>query len=179
MPKKIHIDLAKEFESGINLQAVKKIVDAVETQPEIITQARKMMFDKDPRKSMRACWLLVHASEKHPSLVKKELPYVLKLLKQPNKDTGAIREGLQLFLILGVPEKFCGELFDISIHHAKNGLMPHAVRAFSIHLLGIICKRYPDLSSEILLILNELESFPQPPSIAHSVKKAKKTLSKL
>jgi hypothetical protein len=173
------IDLQKEFQIGLNLKMVRQIVAHVEHQPKIISEARKMMFDKDPRKSMRACWLLVHATEKYPSLVKKEFPYVLKLLKQPGKDTGAIRESLQLFQILGVPDKYCGELFDISINYAKNGLMPHAVRAFSINLLAIICKRYPDLSPEVLLVLNELGSFPQPPSIAHCVKKAKKALGNL
>jgi hypothetical protein len=179
MPKKVHIDMAREFELGINLQMVRKIVDQVERQPEIITEARKMMFDKDPRKSMRASWLLVHASSKYPELVRKQLPYALKLLQQPGRDTGTIRECLQLFQLLGVPDKYCGQLFDISINFTKNGLMPHAVRAFSINLLAIICQKYPDLSPEVLLVLNELESFPQAPSITHCVKKAKKVLSKL
>src|ERR1051325_7908016 len=97
-----NVDLQKEFEIGLNLKMVRQIVTQVERQPKLIREARKMMFNKDPRKSMRACWLLVHAAEKYPALVKPELPYVLKLLKQPGKDTGALRECLQLFQVLGV-----------------------------------------------------------------------------
>jgi hypothetical protein len=181
MAKRELIDLQKEFENEkyFSLKKVKLAVKQMEYQPGLIVDTRKMMFNKDPKKSMRAAWLMGHAAIHYPELVKKQLPHVIKLLKQPNLHTGTIRCSIRLFQELYLPDAYCGEMFDICINYAKNGLMPHAVRAFSINLLGIICKRYPDLSSEVMLVLNELESFPQPPSITHCVKKAKKLISSL
>lgn len=179
--KKNHIDLAKEFEreKHLTLKQVKLIVKQIEFQPKLVEDARKIMFGKNTERSMRAAWILVHASKRYPKLIEKQLPYIVKLLHKPGLHTGTIRCCIRIFQELDIPEKYCAELFDICINHTKNALMPHGVRAFSINLLGIICKKYPDLSPEVLLILNELESFPQPPSIAHCVKKAKKLISKL
>jgi hypothetical protein len=181
MAKRDLIDLRKEFDNiqYFSLKKVKLAVKQMEQQPQLIVDTRKMMFSNDQQKSMRAAWLMVHASFHYPQLVKKQLPYVIKLLKQPHLHTGTIRSSIRLFQELDLPEKYCGELFDICINYAKSGLMPHGVRAFSINVLGLICKKYPDLSHEVLLIMNELGSFPQPPSIAFCVKKTKKLISAL
>lgn len=181
MAKRDLINLQEEFENEkyFSLKKVKLAVKLMEHQPKLVIDTRKMMFNKDPQKSMRATWLMLHASFAHPELVKKQLPYIIKFLKQPNLHTGAIRNSIRLFQEFDLPEKYCAEMFDICINYTKNGTMPHAVRAFSINVLGLICKKYPDLKHEVLLVLNELESFPQPPSIAFCVKKTKKLIAKL
>jgi len=178
--KKNHIDLTKEFNNlkYFSLKKVKLALKQIEHQPQLIVDTRKMMFNKDPQKSMRASWLMLHASFFYASLVRKEIPYILKFLSQKDIHTGAIRNSIRILQELDIPQKHCAKAFDICISRSKNAAMPHAVRAFSINVLTLICKKYPDLSPEVLLVLNELESFPQPPSIAHCVKKAKKALIK-
>lgn len=181
MAKRDLINLQKEFENVqyFSLKKVKLAVKQMANQPQLIVDTRKMMFNADQQKSMRAAWLMVHASFAYPDLVKKQLPHIIKLLKQPNLHTGTIRSSIRLFQDLDLPEKYCAELFDICLAYAKSGMMPHGVRAFSINVLGLLCKKYPDLSQEVLLVMNELESFPQPPSIAFCVKKTKKVIAKL
>lgn len=180
MAKKELIDLQKEFENlqYFSLNKVKLAVKQMEHQPQLIVDTRKMMFDKDPLKSMRASWLMLHASFKYPDLVKKQLPYLIKLLQQPNLHTGAIRNTIRVFQELDLPEKHVALVFDICLVHIKNSTMPHAVRAFSINVLGNICKNYPELKPEVLLVFNELKSFPQPPSIDASIRNAIKNLLK-
>lgn len=181
MAKQNFIDLKKEFENVtyFSLKKVKLAVRQMEHQPQLIVDARKMMFNIDQQKSMRAAWLMVHAAFEYPELVKKQLPYIIKLLHQSNLHTGTIRSSIRLFQELELPEKYCAPLFDICIHHTKNSAMPHAVRAFSINILGLICKKYPELKHEVLLVLSELHSFPQPPSINFCIKKNLKILLKL
>lgn len=174
--KKTHLDLAKEFDNVqyFSLKKVKLAVKQMEHEPKLIVEARKMMFSADQQKSMRAAWLMTHAASAYPQLVKKQLPYIIKLFSKNDLHTGTIRSALRVFQELGMPDKYCAQMFDICIRFAKNGTLPHGIRAFSINIIGMICKRYPDLKSEALLVLNELSSFPQPPSITHCVKKAKK-----
>jgi hypothetical protein len=181
MAKRDLIDLQKEFNDPryFSLKKVKLTIRQMEHEPELIELTRKMMFNADQQKNMRAAWVMTHAAEKYPELVKKQLPYILKLLQQKGLHTGTIRCSLRIFQELGMPDKYCGQMFDICIGYAKNGTMPHAVRAFAINVLGLICKKYPDLGHEVLLVLNELESFPQAPSITHCVKKTKKLIAKL
>jgi len=181
MAKRHSIDLQKEFESVIyfSLKKVKLAVKQIEQQPSLIVDTRKMMFNKDPQKSMRASWLMLHAAFEYPELVKKQLPYIIKLLDEPNIHTGTIRNSVRIFQELELPEKYCAQLFDICINYTKNSTLPHAVRAFSINVLGLLCKKYPDLKHEVSLVLNELNSFPQPPSIAFCIKKTLKILLKL
>ncbi|MDZ4664595.1 MAG: hypothetical protein SGJ15_06940 [Bacteroidota bacterium] len=181
MAKRHFIDLQKEFENQkyFSLKRVKLAVKQMEHQPELIVDARKMMFNKDPQKSMRAAWLMTHAAFEYPELVKKQLPYIIKLLEQPNLHTGTIRSSIRLFQELDMPEKYIGKMFDLCLKYTKNSTLPHGVRAFSINVLGLICKKYPDLKHEVVLVLGELTSFPQPPSINFCIKKTSKILLKL
>ena len=181
MAKRHFIDLQKEFESVtyFSLKKVKLAAEQMKHQPQLLVDTRKMMFIKDPQKSMRASRLMLHASFEYPELVKKQLPYLIKFLEQPNLHTGAIRNTIRVFQELDLPEKYCSKMFDICINYSKNSTMPHAVRAFSINVLENICKKYPELKHEVLLVLNELSSFPQPPSINFCIKKTSKILLKL
>jgi hypothetical protein len=181
MAKRHPIDLQKEFESVIyfSLNKVKLAVKQIEHQPSLMVDIRKMMFNKDPQKSMRASWLMLHASFAYPELVKKQLPYIIKLLDQPNLHTGTIRNSVRIFQELDLPEKYVSKMFDLCLNYTKNSTLPHGVRAFAINILGIICKKYPDLKHEVSLVLNELNTFPQPPSITHCIKKTSKILLKL
>jgi hypothetical protein len=181
MAKRDLINLQQEFENEkyFSLKKVKLAVKQMEHQPKLIEDTRKMMFNKDQQKSMRAAWLMTHAAARYPELVKKQLSYILKLLQQKGLHTGTIRSSIRVFQELNMPDKYCGQMFDICIGYAKNGTMPHGVRAFAINVLGLICKKYPDLRHEVMLVLTELESFPQPPSITHCVKKTKKLIAKL
>lgn len=181
MAKRHFIDLKKEFENGtyFSLKKVNLAIKQMENQPQLLLDARKLMFDKDPQKSMRASWLMLHAAFEYPELVKKQLAYLVKFLEQPNLHTGAIRNTIRIFQEIDLPEKYCSKMFDICINYTKNSAMPHAVRAFSINVLENICKKYPELKHEVLLLLSELSSFPQPPSINFCIKKTSKILLKL
>ena len=53
---------------------------------------------------------------------------------------------------------------------------PAAVRAFALTVAAKISKRYPELKNELLLILKELRSLPQLPSLKVRIKMALKEL---
>lgn len=179
MAKRDPINLEKEFETYFSLAKVKKVMAQIERQPTLVAEARKLLFDKDPQRSMRGAWLLLHISFEHPKLITPHLQQLIDFLYRENNHTGAIRNIVRIFQEIDLPEIYCGPIFDLCISYIKNSTLPHAVRAFSINTIGNICKKYPELKPEVILILNELKEFPQPPSLNASMTKLSKILLKL
>jgi hypothetical protein len=128
---------------------------------------------------MRSTWALQHISFKHPELIRPHIGTLMKALKKENQHTGAQRNIIRIFHEVDIPERYAGEIFDSCINFTKNATLPHAVRAFAITTLGIICKKYPELKPEVELVLSELMTFPQPPSITVCIRKSLKILDKL
>lgn len=181
MTKHTTINLQKEFENEtyFSLKKVKAAVQQIEQQPSLVKDAMKMLVNPDPQKSMRASWLLLHIAFKYPQLIKPELKQLIKFLHRENNHTGAIRNTVRVFQEIDLPEAYCVPIFDLCLNYVKNATLPHAVRAFSINTLGNICKKYPELKTEVELVFNELKEFPQAPSINASIKNASKILQRL
>lgn len=179
MAKPIRINIKKEFSANYTLSQVNKVVGQIEYYPDLIKDIREFVFDKDPRKNMRATWLLLHIAFKHPQLIKKEIPTLLRFLDQATNHTGAIRNCVRIFMEIEIPEKFCASIYDRCQLYATNATLPHAVRVFAIYTMANICKRFPELKQELLIIIDELKKYPQSPSMNACIKKTSKNLLKL
>ncbi len=162
-----------------SLKKLKKFVKQIENDPKALKEITAMVLGDDPILSMRASWALSHVSYSSPQNIYPLLPQLLKFLQGKHQHTGAIRNTIRIFHEIDIPEKYCGPIFDLCLGYVKNAALPHAVRAFSIVTLAQICKKYPELKTEVELVLNELKSFPQPPSMTACIKNAMKVLAKL
>lgn len=162
-----------------SLKKVKQLVKEVEKDPSIVKELVKLTLGEDQTLSMRASWALQHISFSNAELVRKQIPSLVKFLHKEKQHTGAIRNVIRIIYEIGVPEKYAGEVFDICIKYTKNATLPHAIRAFSITMLGQICLMYPELKPEVELILSELKTFPQPPSVNVRIRDTSKILLKL
>jgi hypothetical protein len=179
MAKPIRINIKEEFSVNYTLSQVNKVVEQIDIYPNHLDVIREFIFDKDPRKNMRATWLLLHIAFKHPQLVKGEIPVLLKFLDQNNNHTGAIRNCVRIFMELEIPEKYCAPIYDKCQSYVTNVALPHAVRVFAVYAMANICKRFPELKQELLIILDELKKYPQSPSMNACLKKTYKNLLKL
>ena len=162
-----------------SLKKVKQLAKDVEKNPKIVKELVKLTLGEDLTLSMRASWALQHISFKNPELISTHISSLIKFLRKEKQHTGAIRNVIRLFHEIAIPEKYCGELFDLCMSYTKNATLPHAVRAFSITVLGDICKKYPELKPEVELVLNELKTFPQPASLTVRIREVSKILLKL
>jgi hypothetical protein len=135
-----------------------------------------IFLTEDYRLNQRAAWPLSEACLDHPDLIR---PYIGKLVKnltkQGNHDA-VIRNTLRIFQDIDIPEKHCGPLLDICFSFIKNTTLAFAIRTFSITVASNICRKYPELKPELKLLLNELNSYPQPASITVRLKRALKEL---
>jgi len=174
------MNIKEQIEGGyVNLTKVKKMVKEWDKNPKLIKQVMPLILGDDKVISMRASWMLLHLCFVNPKRVYPLIPQLMIFFEKKDVHTGTIRNIIRIFHEIEVPEKYCGQLFDLCIGFTRNTTLPLAVRAFAIISLGNTCKRYPDLKPEVELILSELNSFPQPPSIVSSVKYTSKILLKL
>lgn len=97
----------------------------------------------------QAAYPVSYCVRKHPTLIS---PWFSKMIKKMGDRTAhdAIRRNaLRILEDIDIPEKYCGELFEISNRYLHDIKEPIAVRAFSISVMYNIAKKYPDLQNEV------------------------------
>ncbi len=127
--------------------------------------------------SQRAAWPLSYVAIEHPELIKPHFYKLVKKLAEPDNHPAIARNILRICEEIEIPEKHHGVLIDLCFKSIMNLKEPIATRAFAITVAAKICKNYPDLKNELILILDEFKKYPQPPAIKVRIRNAFKTLS--
>lgn len=138
-----------------------------------------LLLGSDLVLSQRASWPLGYVAIEHPKLVKPYLSRLIKKLAEPNNHPAITRSILRVFQEMEIPEKHRGTLVDLTFKFILNESAPIATRAFSITVAARICKHYPELKNELLLILNDVWERPHAPAIAARIKSSLKELNRL
>ena len=167
--------LAKEHSKKQTMAIVKYIGDDKKRFAVLL----EIFMASDYRLNQRSAWPLSYVCIAHPKLIKPHFGKIIKKLNQKGNHDAVIRNILRLLQEIDIPEKYCVTIFDTCMRYTKNAAIPHALRAFSITLLGKICKTYPELKPEVELVLSELKTFPQPPSLTVRIRDTLKVLQKL
>ena len=123
-----------------------------------------------------AAWPLSYAVISHPQLIEKHFGTLIKNLKKPGLHDAVKRNTVRLLQDIVIPKKYHGKLVDICFKFILSQTQPLAIRAFAISVAANICKSYPELKNELLLILNDLKQFPQAPAIKVRIRNAFKAL---
>ena len=108
------------------------------------------------RISQKASWVMSHAFDINPSIIK---PYLHKLLLKANEPDihDAIKRNVaRIFQCIEIPNKEMGLAVNVFFKLLINPNEATAVRAFSMTVLFNISKKEPDLKNELKLILAEL-----------------------
>lgn len=173
------MDLKKELESRHSKTLTTAIINFVGNDKARFKALMDLVLGTDYILAQRAAWPISYIAINHPALVK---PYYKKLIdKLGDKSchSSLARNILRLFEEVEVPEKFQGPLLDHCFAFIRNETIPVAIRAFSITVATRICQPYPELTNELLLLMNELSSLPQKPAIKVRVREAIKVLQRV
>jgi hypothetical protein len=107
------------------------------------------------RLAQRAAWSVSWAAQKKPEMI---APYIKDLVAQlERKDVhpAVIRNSVRLFEQLDIPETFHGEVMNACFGFIENPATPVAIKAFSLTTLFNLSKQYPEIKSELKLIIEE------------------------
>jgi hypothetical protein len=129
------------------------------------------------RLTQRAAWPLSYVCIAEPGLVKPYFGQLIKKLKEPGHHPAISRNILRMFQEIDIPEKYQSDLIDECLRIIQNPSLPVAIVAFAITTAAKLCRPFPELRNELLLVLNQLNSYPQTAAIKVRVKKAIKDLN--
>lgn len=142
----------------------------------------KMLMDiflgSDYRLTQRSAWPLGYIALEHPKLLTPYFSRFIKKLDDPSAHPGIFRNIFRVLQGIEIPEKYQGMVVDRAFKAIMSETQPAAVRAFAITTAANICRQYPELKQELLVILQELNAFPQLPSLRSRIKKALKDLAR-
>ena len=115
----------------------------------------ELFFKGEYRITQRAAWPLSYCVRENPGLIQ---PYFKRLLDNLNrKDIPAavIRNTVRLLQDVEIPRRFHGQVMSACFEFIQQPETPIAVKAFSLTILGRLAAAYPDIRSELRLIIEE------------------------
>jgi len=127
----------------------REIAQAVFDFPEYIEDLMECHFEPGWRYSQRATWSLELIAKEQPKIV---LPYIKPLLDtllNHELHDGIRRNSVRLLQFLELPEEDAGIAFDKCYQLLDDPDEPIAIRVFAMTVLVNICKKEPDLASEV------------------------------
>lgn len=164
--------LEAEHSKALTIGIVNYIGDDKNRFKELMT----IFLKGEYRLTQRAAWPLSYIAIEHPQLLKPYFDKFIKKLDDSSSHPAIARNIFRVLQEIEIPEKYQGILIDKSFKVIMNETQPAAVRAFAITVASRICKKYPELKNELLILLKELSSLPQLPSMTARLKMALKEL---
>ena len=108
-----------------------------------------LMLHDEYRVAQRAAYPVSYCVQNYPELIKPWFGKMIKKMRDKKAHDAIRRNALRILENVDIPEKYCGQLFEISNNYLHDLKEPIAVRAFSISVMYNIAKKYSDLIIEI------------------------------
>lgn len=135
-------------------EEMRPILDYIGGDQQKFDIAIELMLSSDTRIHQKAAWVVQHATDKHPWLMKKHISRVTKNLYKKDIHDSVKRATLRSLDLIEIPEENWGELVEICFQ-LLIGNEPTGVKMFAMCVLHTICKKLPDLNNELKVVLED------------------------
>lgn len=115
----------------------------------------EIFMGKEYRLTQRSAWAVRYVGENSPELMAPWLPKLVAQLRQPDLHDAVKRNVLNVFEPLEIPENLYDDLADLCFGYLADPNEATAIRCASMTILEKICRKIPELKSELRLILEE------------------------
>lgn len=132
-------------------------------------------LDNEYRLAQRAAWGVCFAAKKKPEMIYPHIKDLVSVLRKKNVHDAVIRNSVRVLQEIDIPEKFHGEVMDACFQFLESNTAAIAIKAFSMTTLFNLSKKYPEIKSELKLIINDRLDY----ETAAFKSRAKKILPKL
>lgn len=153
-----------------------KIVKFISDDKKRFAELLNVFINGEYRVTQRAAWPLSYAARAYPSLIKPYFKKLINKLQEKDNHPAIPRNILRIFGEIEIPAEHHGAVVDICLKFIQDTRVPVAIRAFSLSTAANICRLYPELKSELAMMLDEMEKYPQQPAIKSRIKSARRTL---
>lgn len=143
------MNLREEILKEHSKKQCQKIVAYVGNDKKYFAELINLMLNDEYRVAQRAAYPVSYCVRKHPELIKPWFGKMIKKMSDKKAHDAVRRNALRILEEVEIPEKYCGELFELSTNYLHDLKEPIAIRAFSISVMHNIAKKYLDLITEV------------------------------
>jgi hypothetical protein len=172
------MDIKLALEREHSKRNTEAIVNYIGDNPKLFAELMATFNTPNYRLTQRAAWPISYIAEHAPQLLN---PYWDEIFVNLQKDIHpAFKRNIfrALYRMKTIPEEIHGEVVEHCMQAIADAKNPAAIRAFAMHIMGKMAKIYPDLSGELMALVEPLTAHDLP-SIKSSSKKILKQLSTL
>jgi hypothetical protein len=131
------------------------IVDWIGNNASRFDELMDLFLNDEYRVSQRASWPLNYCAEAHPHLVDPYLEKILNNLERDGIQNTVKRNSIRLLQFVPLPKKLEGRIMEICFRLLENPREAVAIKAFSLEILAILAKQYPEIIAEIKLLIED------------------------
>jgi len=124
-------------------------------EPERFGNLFKLCLGDEYRVVQHAAAALTRCLKHHPGLIQPHFGQIVTHLKMPEVSVAVKRNLLRLIQDTPVPARYEGDIMTLCFGYLQSSAEPVAIKAFSIRLLGHLCKKYPDIIPEVKSIIED------------------------
>jgi hypothetical protein len=149
-----------------------EIVRHVGSDPERFKQLMSLLLKGDEQMQQRASWPVMEIAIHFPALLKPYYRYLIPLLENEHSGSAVKRHLLRIFAEHPVSEVWEGRVLNVCMRLIPSEQQAIAVRAFSITVAADICRKYPEIQRELLILLETVLEMPVSAAIQVRIKRA-------
>ncbi len=147
-------DLLNLISRTVGKQDVLRAVDFVGEDLEMISELVLLSCSDGEKVSMKASWVLRYVAQKNKNLVQSHLVQIIRQLEQAS--FSCQRSLLNTLEYFTIPTALEDETYTACFNILLNRSAPVANQACCMELLSEICLKHPDLSNELILVIEDL-----------------------
>jgi hypothetical protein len=112
-------------------------------------------LDKEYRLSQRAAWSVSWAAKQKPEMIYPHIKDLVSVFHREDVHDAAIRNSVRVLQEIDIPEKYHGEVMDACFQFLEKPSTAVAIKVFSLTTLFNLSKKYPEIKSELKLIIED------------------------
>jgi hypothetical protein len=132
-----------------------KIVKWVGNSQQRFDELFHLFLNDEYRVVQRAAWPVSYCVDEHPELISKHWKELMQNLKKPNLHNAVKRNSIRLMQDIELPEAYHGKIMDMGFKYLESPKETLAVKVFSMSVLGNLAKKYPEIKTELKLIIED------------------------
>jgi hypothetical protein len=147
------MDLQKLLRAEHSKKQTDRIVAYIGDDEERFAHLIQLFFKGEYRITQRAAWPLSYCVRNHPGLIAPYYRQLLDNLGRKDIHVAVIRNTVRLLQDVSIPKRWHGRVMSLCFDFVAEPETPIAVKAFSLSILSNLSKDYPEIRSELKLII--------------------------
>lgn len=156
------MNLRETILAGHSKAQTNKIISWVGTSQQRFDKLFNLFMHDDYRVIQRAAWPMSYCVIKHPKLITKHFPELILNLFKADSHNAVKRNTLRLLQHINIPEKYHWEIMALCFQYVSSPTEAAAIKAFALTILHNLSEQYPDIKTELGVIIEDRWKYETP-----------------